>query len=175
MKVSMCSVWRTAEAGFACCSKWVSGALYFWSLTAIWRTNTVVPRNDVPKLTAFWRSDTGWTCSPHPTSRSPEVRIQPVLLDVAAAHAGGQSELGLIAATLSFHRLGSDSWFIPRQGLVPIDRPVNALTRKVFLMNCGHRNQQIKARTENKLVLGDIKKDPKCWDNFPRSLWLFSA
>lgn len=108
----------------------------------------------------------GWTCAPHPMSWSPEVCIQAVLLDVAAAHVGGPSELRLIAATLSFHRLGSDIWFIPRQGLVPIDRPVNALTRKVFLMNCVHRNQQIKARTENKLVFGGHQKGSKVLRQF---------
>lgn len=117
----------------------------------------------------------GWTCSGHPKSPHPEVCIQPTPLDVSGTCAGGPSELRLIEATLCFHPLAPDSWFIPRQGLVPIDRPVNALTRKVFLMNCGHRNQQIKARTENKLSLEDIKKDPKCWDNSLRLLPLSVA
>lgn len=107
----------------------------------------------------------GWTCSPHPISRYPEVCIHPTPLDVSGTRAGGPAEVPLNEATLCFHPLASDSWFIPRQGLVPIDRPVNALTRKVFLMNCGHRNQQIQPRTEHKLSLEDIKKDSKCWDN----------
>lgn len=162
MKVSMWSMWRTVEAGFACCSKWVSWALYFWSLTAIWRTTTVVPRNDVPKLTACWRRDTRVDLFA-PSYKSISRGVHPT-------HAAWFQRHPCWGPVRTVCKWGDTlfpfgSWFIPRQGLVPIDRLVNALTRKVFLMNCGHRNQHIKARTENKLSLGDIKKDPKCWDN----------
>ena len=56
MKVSMWSLWRTVGAGFACSGEWVSGALYFWSLTAIWIREPEVPGKEPPTLTSCWRS-----------------------------------------------------------------------------------------------------------------------
>lgn len=44
MKVSMWSLWRIVGARFACSGEWVSGALYFWSLTAIWIREPEGPR-----------------------------------------------------------------------------------------------------------------------------------
>lgn len=56
MKVSMWSLWRIVGAGFACSGEWVSGALYFWSLTAIWIREPEVPGKEPPTLTSCWRS-----------------------------------------------------------------------------------------------------------------------
>lgn len=56
MKVSMWSLWRIVGAGFACSGEWVSWALYFWSLTAIWIREPEVPWKEPPTLTSCWRS-----------------------------------------------------------------------------------------------------------------------
>lgn len=64
MKVSMWSLWRIVGAGFACSGEWVSGALYFLSLTAIWIREPEVPRKEPPTLTSCWRSPA--RSEPHP-------------------------------------------------------------------------------------------------------------
>ena len=58
MKVSVWSLWRIVGAGFACSGEWVSRALYFWSLTAIWIREPVVPGKEQPTLSSCWRSPT---------------------------------------------------------------------------------------------------------------------
>lgn len=56
VKVSVWSLWRIVGSGFAFSCKWVSGALYFLSLTAIWISEPVVPGKETPTLTSCWRS-----------------------------------------------------------------------------------------------------------------------
>lgn len=56
VKVSVSSLWRIVGARFACSSEWVSGVLYFWSLTALWIRGPEVPGKEPPVPTSCRRS-----------------------------------------------------------------------------------------------------------------------